>query len=708
MATLSAVADILTSTIQITGLFPDHPDETNVSVYRVLPDGTETLIRGGDPTVTSGFGFVLYDNEAPLNTAVWYRAEVDMAFLAYDLFTRTEAAGTWGIATSGQTWTGGSAQLSANGTTGLVTHNAANQQIFNLLNITDTLNQHVRATVKSSVVATGAELQTAILTRYDGTSYYLTRISWGLSGLMELEVTKSVSGVDTALSSIALPQTYTGAETFWIAAEADGTTLRAKSWPSTIGEPEGWMIELPLAGYELFTATNVGIRSRRETGNINANPAMEFDNYYVYDLDDTEEAISNTVVLASGDDGWIKSPLYPLDNLRLDNCDVHSPKCLQVDQNVFFQRLDVTTRRSATGVFDIIGDPKARTVAMPRKAQTVDLTFVSRQLSSIPGIEELFNPGANLLLQLPERYGWGISTFGSEYVSAGDNDEVRISQVEMGKPYRSWTVPLTVVHPPADTVSGVPGGAILAPQYATLNEMMATGKTYLELASFGLTTGVIDTFTDRTVANGWGSPEFGAGAWANAGGVAADFAVANGVGTHTHTAVNTPHITSTTHGSPDSSFTVDFMSPVTPTGSTFIIHICSRYTTDADFYTARLTYTTAGNVQLNLEQRVASVFTSLTSNVTIGSTEPGVWWRVFFETAGTSLQARIWRRDYDSMPSVPQAQAISSTLVTGNNIALRSNLSVGVTNALPLTFSWDNVVTAQGRTYRQWTQGDWD
>lgn len=485
MATLTAIADVVTATVQVTGVFADHPDQTPITVYRVLPDGTRTPIRGGNPVLTSGTTFVLYDTEAPLNVAVWYEATASMDFIANDLFTRSVGAGSWGNATSGQTWTAAAAQLSVNGSSGVITHDVAPQSIFNTLNLTtDLANLHLRGTLRRPAVSVGASLEQAWLARYDGTSYYAAGLVWDVSGVVRFTLFKNIVGVVTTLELVTLPQTYTGAELFWIAVEADDTTLRAKVWPTTMGEPTQWT----------FTHTNatelvsgdVGVRGRRNAGNTNVNPTLFFDNLFVYDLDAEEVATSATVTIGAQPDGWVKSPLYPLDDLRLDNCDVHSPACLETDQNVFFQRLEAATYRSATGVFDIVGDPRPRTVAMPRKAKAVGLVFVSRKLSSIAEIEALFAPGTNLMLQLPAKYGWATSRYSSDYVTVGDVESSPVG-VDMSKPYRVWTVPLSVANPPADTVSGGSGGSPLGPRSATYGEMAADGYTYAQLAAFGNT-----------------------------------------------------------------------------------------------------------------------------------------------------------------------------------------------------------------------------
>lgn len=487
MATLTAVSDIATATIQLTGSFPEHPEGTEITVYRVLPDGSETPIRGGNPVLLSGFGFVLYDNEAPLNTAVYYRATTPGSIELVDTFTRVVAAGSWGIATSGQTWNGAASQLSVNGTVGLVTHDAANQTILADINPgANIASVRLRGHVRCPVVATGAPFSTHYRYRLSGGDFYGTGIQWMTTGVATLAVFKSIGGVITTLGTADLAAPYTGAETIAINLEAVGTTIRARAWFTTSGEPvDTWMVTITNAT-DLTTGT-IGIRSSRSAGNTNGTQSMRFDNLRVYDLDQTEEGISGTVVLAAAPDGWIKSPSYPLDNLRLDNCDVHSPQCLDVEQNVFFQRLDTVTYRSATGVFDIIGDPRPNTVAMPRKAQTVGLIFVSRQLSSIPAIEALFAPGSVLLLQLPQQYGWGTSTYGSEYVTVGDIDVDRIAPQQMDKPYRTWSVPLTVTRPAADISSGGAGGSPLGPAYATYDAMKADGYTYTQLIAFGNT-----------------------------------------------------------------------------------------------------------------------------------------------------------------------------------------------------------------------------
>lgn len=486
MATLTATANDTTASVMLVGAFPQHPDGTEITVVRITPDGVETPVRGGNPVVLSGGGFVIHDLEAPLGTAVTYRASAPMTVVLYDTYTRTVGAGGWGTATSGETWTGSASQLSVNGTTGLVTHDAANQSIFASVDPgANVANVLLRGTVRVPVVATGASFQTAWRVRLNAGDYFAASITWGLSGAMDFSIFKSISSVVTTLTSQTLGSTYTGAETFTIQIRVEGTDISAKVWPATLGEPPTYLLTSINGAYDVTTGT-VGVRSRRETGNTNGTTALQFDNLYVYDLDTAESATSGTVTVDSGVDGWLKDPLRPENNLRLYvDTGVYNP-CADGGLDIVFQGLQAEGFANATGVFPIANAARPRTVAYLRKDVESALLLLSRQHSDIPRLKTILAPGSDLLLQLPTTYGWAIERYGSDHITVADVSEARTS-ADMRVPIRQWTVPFAVTDGPADTASGGVGGSQDAPQAATYDAMEATGHTYTALNGFGKT-----------------------------------------------------------------------------------------------------------------------------------------------------------------------------------------------------------------------------
>jgi hypothetical protein len=501
MAILTATADATTGSVLLVGTFTGYPDGTPITVYRVTPDGVETPVRGGNPILLSSGMFVLYDFEAPLDTAVSYRAVDPSGLLAYDSFTRTVAAGSWGSTDTGQayTLTGTATDFSVNGTQGIQAPTAVNSFRSAVISV-GTPTQRVQLTT-SVVAVTGAVTGTGIVTgapitarvwgRYtDANNYYEAQLSYNTDDTIALYITERVAGVGAVLAGPAtIATSFTDYEQFTIQFDITDTTypvLRAKAWATaTEVEPDTWDLEFTDTTTVLATGNSAGAASRLETGNTNVTPQILFDNLYVWGAE--VSATSNTVTVdSSGDYGWIKDPVRPGNNMRLELAgSVYNP-CAGTGLTAALERLDVEAYASATGVFDIVDNPKPLTVAQTRKAIASSLTLISRQLADITNMLDLLSPGADLLLQLPAVYGWAIGTYGSDFITVADTTASRLFD-DMRVPIRRWQVPFRATDGPADTISGGTGGGVLAPDTATWQALKDSGNTWATLTATGNT-----------------------------------------------------------------------------------------------------------------------------------------------------------------------------------------------------------------------------
>jgi hypothetical protein len=171
-------------------------------------------------------------------------------------------------------------------------------------------------------------------------------------------------------------------------------------------------------------------------------------------------------------------------DIRLDNCEVHSPDCLTGDQLVFFKALDAETYNSASGVFDIVNTSRPFVVGQTRKDMTSTLVLVSRRLADITAIKKLLSSGVPLILNLPTIYGWGVETFGQDWIQVGDDTASRLG-IDMRKPYRTWTLPFAVVNDDFAYPSGGTGGNGIGVAGATWGDLAASGQTWGQHAATG-------------------------------------------------------------------------------------------------------------------------------------------------------------------------------------------------------------------------------
>lgn len=483
MAQVVAAADPVTGTVMITVDWAPIPAGTPVHLYRMLPDGTETEVIGS-PAIMSDGRALFFDNAAPFDVAFEYRAVLEADFGAYDRFNRV-TLNAWGTADSGQTWVQSGGAAGDYNTDGAdANHVVDSVNVFRHNSIAIGVpDMTAQATVSITPgVITGAPVTSWFtIRRTDDNNYYVAHVEFDTADVVTLRLAKRVAGTLTFLDgSYQIATSFAAAQKFAIKTQIIGSDLKAKAWdPALGGEPSNWLLETTDSA--LLTGNNAGLSSRLETGNTNGIVTFSYDDYIVTRPGVEGEMISNTITLTASPDGWLKNPIMPTVDIRIDNCEVHSPDCLNADQLVFFQALDTEEYESATGVFPIVGSPRPFVVSEVRKDLTTTLMIVSRRLEDITAIRTLLGSGQVLILSLPVIYGWGIETFGSDWVSVGMVTSARIATRDMRKPYRMWTLPLIVVDPEVAYPSGQTGG----------NGIGVAGTTWGDLADAGLTWGAL-------------------------------------------------------------------------------------------------------------------------------------------------------------------------------------------------------------------------
>jgi hypothetical protein len=450
-----------------------------------------------------------------------------------DTFTRVTVNG-WGVADTGQAWTtanGLAADFSTDGAVGLIAFTATASDRFVTLD-TGTVDQDITVVLDTNTLPTGAGTQYGLTGRFtDVNSLYLGYAAVAVTtGDITAVLSRRVAGTLTQLGSVATGLTIATNTT--VRLRLCGDRVQLKIWTTSTAEPSAWNIDI-IDPTPTLTSTRAGVFGRRDTGNLTPT-TFAWDEFMVdapYDsvwrvyqdgtsallrgspflfsannavLYDTEAPLntavsyqlracsasafltSNTVIIESGDDGWLKDPLRPYRDIKLDNCTVHSPQCISTDANIFFQRLGTETYASASGVFGIVGAARPNVIAQTRKDQESVLGIVSRKLSDITRVRDLLSPGSQNLLQLPTRYGWGIETWGTDYIQVYDDTAQRLGE-DMGKPYRVWSLPFTAEGPPVDVNSGGTGGGTIGVPGMLYRDSTATGRTYAQSTALGRT-----------------------------------------------------------------------------------------------------------------------------------------------------------------------------------------------------------------------------
>lgn len=155
------------------------------------------------------------------------------------------------------------------------------------------------------------------------------------------------------------------------------------------------------------------------------------------------------------DQVWLKSIRYPF-----------------LNQEVDASTKDPSTHPAAGGVFKIVGRSDPVAVTDYRGSRQYTLTIATTSPADIDSVQALFAPGDVILVQAPASY-----RIPSGYYWVGDITEDDRKSADLDR--RWWTLPLTKVAAPAETIVGAPiTWRGLANRYASLADMMAANATW--------------------------------------------------------------------------------------------------------------------------------------------------------------------------------------------------------------------------------------
>lgn len=238
------------------------------------------------------------------------------------------------------------------------------------------------------------------------------------------------------------------------------------------------------------------------------------------------------------------------------------------------------------------------------------------------------------------------------------------------------------------TVQGVsyPVDCIPGRQYTASAYVRQTSASTVGINCAGLTAGV-DAFL-RVVSGGWGNADVG-GAWTATGGtVGTDYAVSNGIGTHSLASVNVARMTTLGASGREIDETVQISVPAVATGAALRAGLLARWQAASDFYRASADFNTDGTITLQIWKRVAGVETSLASATVGFSYTAGTFYNLRFQLQGTNLSATMWQLT-DIRPSTATVSVVDASLQAAGNVGVWSRAETGNTNSTPV-ISYDS------------------
>lgn len=199
----------------------------------------------------------------------------------------------------------------------------------------------------------------------------------------------------------------------------------------------------------------------------------------------TDDSLVSTCTSTVNSNGfvWFKDPGRPWANIRMDLCTTPTPPATECDppeESIALIQFGSETRAADANLFPLLGVETPGDVFSRRKAPTTSVQFASRTCDAIDAIYTLFTAGGPILIQAPAIYCWP-----DRFVQPGDLQMDYLSR-DQRRPWRLWSVPLSVVDAPAIVdIQGVVG--------QTWCDVDATYATYADLTASGLTWGDIET-----------------------------------------------------------------------------------------------------------------------------------------------------------------------------------------------------------------------
>lgn len=481
MPSIAATMQPLTGHVLLTLNWSDLPTVRFVRVLRILSDGSSTVVRPhtftdstGDYIQLSGSMAVLYDTEAPLDVPLAYRMEglgtgagdgAMLDFVANDTFTRV-VVNSWGSMTSGQTYLNDTpdADYDVTGTVGTIQPTVLNDNYNTWVDVFELNTEQVISFSLNTLPATNT-IEYGLDGRFiDSDNCYVGKVSIATTGVITLTISQRLGGVETILGTAPSPGVLLTATSYSMRFRVVDTSLKVKFWLTSMGEPGPWSLEVTDTTFTI-NGTNVGVFMRNNTASTAH--ILSVDNYSV------NAELLTAQTLASSSDLWLKSPLHPWADQRVQLSVPQEPDCIP-ESAIFFQAMAEEGRSNRTTTFTVNNRKNPIAAARLRGGITSTLGLITRRFVDRDNVIILNASGDPLLFQGPADYG-----IPDRYMTVGDYSIARLS-TDHRIQWRAHSIPHIEVDRPAGLADGVLGvrWIDLCALYETFGDAQAAGVTW--------------------------------------------------------------------------------------------------------------------------------------------------------------------------------------------------------------------------------------
>lgn len=207
---------------------------------------------------------------------------------------------------------------------------------------------------------------------------------------------------------------------------------------------------------------------------------------------------------------------------------------------------------------------------------------------------------------------------------------------------------------------------------------------------------VSDTFT-RVTANGWGTADSGQ-AWSNVNAANSDFSTNGTQAQHSVSSLNSSRYSLlSTVLFTDVDVQVEAATSALATGGPHYPHIVARYVNTNNMYAARLRFNTDQTVDLSIQKRASGVQTDIETVNISGTHAAATFFTIRFQVIGTTLRAKGW--ETGGVEPDWLLVTTDTTFPDAGPIGMRSVLDSLNSNALPVTFTYDNFRLLNPQTF---------
>lgn len=496
MPTITVFPDVVRAYNRVEINWADQPSVDYARVLRVdLTTGQCTPLRpyicfDGDYINVSCDGHgIFWDTEVPLDRSVYYITEAlsgahctPSEVVASDAFTRTVGLGSWGNANVGGAWTvsGGTVgtDYAVNGSRGVVNLTSVNVARQTTLGVS-MRDGIVATTVTVPTTAVVTSTLAGVIGRFMGAgNFYLGEVQFTPAGTVSVQLSVSVAGVVTTLSTAATGFAYAPGDQFRIKMQMEGPNLSLKAWPYNVQpEPDNYQVTAINAAFP--AAGGVGTRSILASGNGNALPyTFLFDDFVAYEkcipcIPNTAQ--SGQTTMPSNGAFRLKDPVRPCNDLYVPLCfDPADPNCAP-GSGVFFASMDTENYESNTLLLGPTNASAPLAMNRARRTKASVLQLVTRTFADRDDLLKINQAGSPLLFQGPPEYGIPDS-----YLSIGGISVAR-GVTDHRYPVRTNTLPFNTVNRPSGPTQGVCGSRVADLCDFTFAELAAEGNTWEDL-----------------------------------------------------------------------------------------------------------------------------------------------------------------------------------------------------------------------------------